>query len=102
MKILTLIVHTDVQQKLSDRLRRMNQVGGYTFSHVEGHGIESEDEDFVSAHDEAVGYAPRVRIDLLLQDGDVERVLKTIIDGEPSIRGAGFYWVTLVEKGGQL
>ena len=102
MKILTLIVHTDAQQKLSDQLRSMNQVSGFTFTHVEGHGAEIEMDGFLAAHDNAVGFIPRIRTDLLLEDADVDSVLQKISGAEMGIQGQGFYWVTPAEKGGHL
>ena len=44
MKKLTLIIHTNAQQELADLLRTMDQVPGFAFSHVEGHGGEVENE----------------------------------------------------------
>ena len=102
MKILTLIVHTDVQQTLSDQLRSMDQVSGFTFTHVEGHGTEIEKDGFLAAHDNAVGFIPRIRTDLLLEDADVDSVLQKISGAEVGIHGQGFYWVTQAEKGGHL
>ena len=102
MKILTLIVHTNVQQELSDLLRSLGEVTGFTFTHVEGHGVEVEKDSFLAAHDEAVGFVPRIRTDLLLQDADVEGVLERIASAGIGISGQGFYWVTPAEKGGRL
>jgi nitrogen regulatory protein P-II 1 len=102
MKILTLIVHTNVQQTLSDLLRSIGQVSGFTFTHVEGHGTEIEKDSFLAAHDNAVGYIPRIRTDLLLQDTDVDTVLKAVSAAEVGVSGEGFYWVTPVEAGGHL
>ena len=102
MKILTLIVHTNVQQELSDRLRSMDKVSGFTFTHVEGHGDDIEKDGYLSARDEVVGYIPRIRTDLLLEDTDVDSVLKNILDKKSAIAGQGFYWVTSAEKGGHL
>jgi nitrogen regulatory protein P-II 1 len=102
MKVLTLIVHTNVQQALSDLLRTMDQVSGFTFAHVEGHGIETEKDGFVAAHDAAIGFVPRIRADLLLRDEDVDDVLRKIADANFDIRGQGVYWVTPVDKGGRL
>ena len=39
MKNLMLIIHTDVQQDLTDQLHTIEQISGFTFSHVEGQGI---------------------------------------------------------------
>ena len=102
MKILTLIVHTNVQQELSDLLRTVDQVSGFTFTHVEGHGNEIEKDGFLAAHDEAVGYVPRIRTDLLLEDADVDSVLAAISAADFEIKGQGFYWVTSAENGGHL
>lgn len=102
MKILTLVVHTDIQQELTSLLRGIEQVPGFTFSHVEGHGMEVESDSFLSARDDVVGYVPRIRTDILLEDGDVDVVLRRLTDGENRITGHGIYWVTPVERGGHL
>ena len=102
MKILTLIVHTSVQQELSDLLRTMDQTPGFTFTHVEGHGNEVEDDSFNSARDEVVGYVSRIRTDILLEDEDLEAVLTRLFDKNHNITGQGIYWITSVEKGGHI
>ena len=102
MKILTLIVHTNVQQALSDLLQSIDQVSGFTFTHVEGHGSEIEKDGFLMAHDKAVGYIPRIRTDLLLEDANVDSILHNITNSSLDLSGQGFYWVTPAEKGGHL
>ena len=102
MKLLTLIVHTDVQQDLVKLLGDMGETSGFTFMHVEGHGQETEGDKFLSARDKVVGFAPRIRTELLLEDKDVDTVLATLRDKEHNIAGQGIYWVTPVEKGGHL
>ncbi len=102
MKKLTLIIHTNVQQELTDLLRSIDQVSGFTFSHVEGHGTEAENDSFLTARDNVVGYTPRIRADILLDDGDVDVVLAKLRDNENNTVGQGIYWVTAVEKGGHL
>ncbi len=102
MKLLTLIVHTDVQQELVAFLRNMDQVSGFTLTHVEGHGEESESDKFLSARDKVVGYAPRIRTELLLEDKDLDSVLAALCAKEHNFTGQGVYWVTSVEKGGHL
>lgn len=102
MKLLTLIVHTNVQQKLTELLRGMKQVSGFTFTHVEGHGNEVEVDGFVSSRDEVVGYIPRMRTDILLEDDDVDVVLESLCASENNIIGQGVYWVTAIEQGGHI
>ena len=102
MKILTLIVHANTQQELADQLRTLNQVSGFTFSHVEGHGAQVESDPFLSARDKVVGYTPRVRVDILLDDADVSVVLNALRQAENNVTGQGVYWTTPVEEGGHL
>jgi len=102
MKLLTLIIHTNVQQELADQLRNMETVSGFTFSHVEGHGVQVEDDPFLSARDKVVGYTPRVRVEILLQDGDVDSLLDTLRGTRLGVAEHGVYWVTAVEQDGRL
>lgn len=102
MKHLTLIIHTNIQQDLADQLRSIEQVSGFTFSHAEGHGVQAESDPFLSARDKVVGYTPKMRVDILLQDSDVNAVLSTLCSSTHGIKGQGIYWVTAVEENGQL
>ncbi len=102
MKHLTLIVHTNMQQDLADQLRALEQVSGFTFSNAEGHGVQVENDPFLSARDKVVGYTPRIRVDILLEETDVDSVLEIIRSSTKGIKGQGIYWVTAVEKHGHL
>jgi nitrogen regulatory protein P-II 1 len=102
MKLLTLIVHTNVQQSLSNLLHTMDQVTGFSFSKVEGHGSEKENDPYLLARDEVVGSIPRIQVDILLEDSDVEGVLSRLRDKDNNVTGQGAYWVVPVEKGGHI
>ena len=102
MKNLTLIVHADVQQALADTLRSIKQVSGFTFTPVEGHGAQDGRDPTLSARDRVVGYTPQVRVDILLEDGDVEGVLQALRAAECGVAGRGIFWITLVEQRGRL
>lgn len=102
MKLLTLIVHTNAQPDLADQLRCMEQVQGFTFSHAEGHGVQIENDPFLSARDKVVGYTPRIRVDILLQDSDLDTVLDHLRNAKYGIQNQNIYWVTAVEKNGRL
>ena len=102
MKILTLIVHANTQQELGDQLRTLSEVSGFTFSPVEGHGAQVERDPFLSARDKVVGYTPRVRVDILLDDADVSVVLEALRQAENTVTGQGVYWTIPVEDGGHL
>lgn len=102
MKHLTLIINTSIQQDTADQLRSKEQVLGFTFSHVEGHGAQVENDPFLSARDKVVGYTPRIRVDILLQDSDVGTVLEFLRRSINGIKDQGIYWVTAVEQNGRL
>lgn len=102
MKHLTLVVHGNVQPDLADTLRSLDQVQGFTFTHVEGHGTHIEHDPFQSARDRVVGYVPRIRVDILLEDADVESVLTILGKEDTGFAGLGIYWVTGVEQYGRL
>lgn len=101
MKNLTLIVHHNAQQDVADRLRGLRQVQGFTFSPAEGHGTQADDP-FLSARDQVVGYVPRVRVDILLEDAAVDGVLAALRGAETGPAGQGVYWVTEVAESGRL
>ena len=108
MKNLTLIVHADVQQALADTLRSIKQASGFTFTPVEGHGAQDgrdavfSEASGLSAKDRVVGYTPQVRVDILLEDGDVNVVLQMLRITDCGLAGRGIYWVTSVEQRGRL
>lgn len=102
MKNLVMIVHANMQQDFADLLRSLIQVQGFTFCHVEGHGTRVEHDPYLSTRDKVVGYVPRVRVDILLHDSDVETILAAIRDRDGGQCVQGIYWVTTVEEYGQL
>lgn len=102
MKKLTLIVHADTEQALADTLRALPRVSGFTFTRVEGHGTQDDSDAFLSARDRVVGYTPHVQVDILLEDADVDDVVRSLQQGQSGVAGRGRYWVTSVEKGGRL
>ena len=102
MKNLTLIVHADVKQALADALRGMKGVEGFTFTPVEGHGPQDEHDPLLSARDRVVGYIPHVRVDIVLDDKHVDRVLDALRESNCGVTGRGVYWVTSVQPFGRL
>ncbi len=102
MKNLTLIVHADIQQALADVLHGLKEVEGFTFTPVEGYGPQDERDSQLSARDRVVGYTPHVRVDIVLDDKDVETVLAALRDSGCGVVGRGVYWVAPVERQGRL
>lgn len=102
MKNLTLIVHADIRQALADVLRGLKEVEGFTFTSVEGHGPQDEHDPQLSARDRVVGYTPHVRVDLVLNDKDVDKVLQALREGNCGVAWRGIYWVADVLRQGRL
>lgn len=102
MKKLTLIVHADVKEALADALRAMPEVPGFTFTPVEGHGPQEERDQNLSARDRVLGYVPHVRVDLVLDDADVDKVLEVLKTPSRGVAGRGEYWVTDIVRQGSL
>ena len=102
MKNLTLIVHADVQQALADTLRSIKKVSGFTFTSVEGHGAQANRDFTLSARDLVVGYTPHVRVDILIEDRDVDGVLQALRTADGGLARRGIFWVTQVEQQGAL
>lgn len=102
MKHLTLIIHTDAQHEMASQLKGMEALSGFTFTQVEGHGLEVAADPFLSAREKSVGHVPRVRVDILLEDENVNPLLKMLRTTVDNLEGNGIYWVTDVEKSGRL
>lgn len=102
MKKLTLIVHADIKEALADALRAMPAVSGFSFTPVEGHGPREERDHGLSARDRVVGYVPHVRVDLVLDDADVDKVLEALQTSGCGVAGRGVYWIARLEREGRL
>lgn len=102
MKNLTMIVHANVEQALADTLRSLKQVTGFTFVQVEGHGAQDSRNPTLSARDRVVGYTPQVRVDILLEDSDVDDILQALRTAGCGLAGRGIFWITRLEGQGRL
>lgn len=102
MKNLILIARADSQQRLADTLRGLQQVSGFTFTPVEGHGAQAAQDYSISARDHVVGYTPQVRVDILLEAAHIKPVLAALSRPDVGLRGRCIYWITAVEQHGQL
>ncbi|MEK7382588.1 MAG: DUF3240 family protein [Elusimicrobiota bacterium] len=102
MKKLTIIVHADIKQSLADVLRAMPEVAGFTFTSVESHGPQDERDTMLSARDRVVGYTPHVRVDMVLDDANIDKVLEALRRNNCGVAGRGVYWVTLLNRYNKL
>ncbi|MCK5796055.1 MAG: DUF3240 family protein [Deltaproteobacteria bacterium] len=102
MKCLTLIVHQSAKQHLLDLLSSTPEVPGFTLVQAEGHTDHTGDNPFESIRDRVLGYVPRIRVDVLLEDDAVDPVLARLRDCESCMKGRGIWWVTSVATHGTL
>ena len=49
-----------------------------------------------------IGCIPRIQVEILLEDKDVEGVLGRLRDKDNNVTGQGVYWVMPVENGGHI
>ena len=101
MKKLSMVVHTSLQQELADLLRSL-QLDSFMFSHIEEHSSQLEHDPFLSARDKVVGYVPKVRVDVILEDDRAMTMLEEIRNSKISFNGKGLYWISNLEESGAL
>jgi nitrogen regulatory protein PII len=101
MKCLSLIVSESSKGEFVELLRSTPAVSAYTIFTGEGHAANGIPA-FESAHDEVVGYVPRIRIDLIVDDDAVRSVVDKLCQRGPSAGKVGLYWVSPVEQMGEL
>jgi nitrogen regulatory protein P-II 1 len=99
MKNLVMIFRSNLQQDVADQLRGLDSVSGFTFSNVEGHSGQSEKDPFLSARDKVVGFLPRVRVDILLDESQVKATISAV---RSVTSGLGIYWVAPIDEYGKL
>lgn len=101
MNNLVVIVNANVIRTVTDRLREL-EIPGFTLTHVEGHGRRTAEDRFLSARDRVEGFVPRVRVDIVLPDEQVTKVLDALRDGSIGLAGHGIYWVSPVDRLGRF
>ena len=98
MRLITAIVKPfkvdDVKQALKDA-----GIGGVTVSEVQGFGRQRGHTEVYRGAEYTIDFVPKVRIELLVDDADVERVLEAVIAAARTGKiGDGKVWVTAVEQ----
>jgi nitrogen regulatory protein PII len=96
MKCLSLVINESSKREIVELMRRLPEVDGYTIFHGEGH-YSGTIQPFESAHDEVLGYVPRIRIDVFLQEADVEKVINQIKMCSSCASRRGLYWTSTVD-----
>jgi len=103
MIILTLLADVSIKQTLSDVLRNEPDVERFIFTHVEEHSHQLEQDSLLTEQDKVVGYIPRIRVDILLDESALDKVRKDLCAPDSGLSGRCRYMVTpVIESGGML
>lgn len=102
MKLLTFVVHEAVAEDLMDLLRCNEYSRGFTATPAQGHSCRTQHNPFETTGDKVLGYAPRVRVEVLVEDASVALLLDLLQGCDSCVTGLGIWWVTDVERSGYL
>ena len=102
MKCVTLIVHASAKSALTDFFHEIAEVRRFTMIDCEGYDENDLADPRISPGDRVVGYIPRVRMDLAVNDPDVSTVMTKLRATESQVSGLGIYWITQIEDEGIL
>jgi nitrogen regulatory protein P-II 1 len=86
--------------KLDDLKESLHQIGvaGMTVSEVQGHGRQRGHTEVYRGAEYIVDFVPKVRVELVVDDGDAARVVEAIVDAARTGQiGDGKVWTTTVD-----
>ena len=97
MKLVTAVIKPF---KLDDVKEALHGVGvaGMTVSEVQGHGRQKGHTEVYRGAEYTVDFVPKVRLELVVDDADVARVVEAIVEtGRTGQIGDGKVWTTPVD-----
>lgn len=97
MKLITAIIKPFQLDEVTEALRALD-VSGITLTEVRGHGRQRGHTEVYRGAEYQVDYVPKVRLDIVVDDPDAEKVANAIIDKARTGKiGDGKLWVMAVE-----
>ena len=98
MKLVTAIVKPFKLDDVKDALKDAG-VHGMTLSEVQGFGRQRGHTEVYRGAEYTVDFVPKVRLEILTDDGDVARIVELIVNAARTDKiGDGKVWVTPVES----
>jgi nitrogen regulatory protein P-II 1 len=98
MKLVTAIVKPFKLDDVKDALKSAG-VAGMTVSEVRGFGRQGGHTETYRGSEYQIDFVPKSRIDIIVDDGDVERVVDGIVKAAATGKiGDGKVWVTDVDR----
>lgn len=98
MKSMTIVVESGAGKEVLDRLRGAPEILSLTAQSVEVYSEGIGAGGLYSAVDRVLGFVPKVRLDLLVEDGDVAAVVARLSGSDALLGGRGHWWITPVDK----
>jgi nitrogen regulatory protein P-II 1 len=98
VKIVVAIIKPFKLDEVTDALRALD-VSGMTISEVRGHGRQRGHTEVYRGAEYTVDYVPKVRLEVVVEDPDAERVANTITEAARTGKiGDGKLWIMPIES----
>ena len=98
MKLVTAVIKPFKLDDVKDALHGVG-VTGMTVTEVQGHGRQRGHTEVYRGAEYVVDFVPKVRLDIVVDDADVTRVVDVIVEaGRTGQIGDGKVWTTTVEE----
>jgi nitrogen regulatory protein P-II 2 len=98
MKLIIAIIKPFKLDEVHDALNRMG-ITGMTVTEVKGYGRQKGHTEIYRGTEYAVSFLPKVRVEVVVPDEDVEKVLETIVSSARTGQiGDGKIFVTTVDQ----
>jgi nitrogen regulatory protein P-II 1 len=98
MKLITAIVKPFKLEEVKEALKGAG-VQGMTVTEVQGFGRQSGHTEVYRGTEYTVDFVPKVRIEVLTDDPDVDRVVEVVVEAARTGKiGDGKVWVTDVDR----
>ena len=98
MKLITAIIKPFKLDDVKDALKELG-VQGLTVTEVQGFGRQRGHTEVYRGAEYTIDFVPKVRVDIVVDDDDVERVAARLVDTARTGKiGDGKVWITPVEQ----
>jgi nitrogen regulatory protein P-II 1 len=98
MKLVTAIIKPFKLDEAKDALRELG-VAGMTVSEVQGFGRQRGHTEVYRGTEYSVDFVPKVRVEVLADDGDAQRVASGIVEAARTGKiGDGKVWILAVDQ----
>jgi nitrogen regulatory protein P-II 1 len=97
VKLIVAIIKPFKLEEVTDALRALD-VSGMTISEARGHGRQRGHTEVYRGAEYTVDYVPKVRVEVVVDDGDAEKVANAIISTARTGKiGDGKLWIMPIE-----